>query len=230
MKKLFLLLLLPLTVQAELKALDEQELVSVIGQGITIDARLDFAGDTNLKSVSDPQFNNSNWFSYRRTLYDHNGNSLLNASGDYKDNNNNGYVDNTGNNNDRLIAVASAGSDFVGRQSWQDGRMRVPYYITFGKITGGILIEGLEFNLTDLIEYSSQVQGQPKESNDKAALKWTLPDKISFDQFKIDGVFVSKEQDLNAAGNDINRVIGLQAHGDLFMPSNPKAYVFITNN
>lgn len=199
-KLLCVLLLLPLSVMAELKSLDETDLENVSGQGIEIDLQADFADSAN--------FDQANWIAYRRTLYDTSGNAipLIDANGD-------GNVD---------------GQTIFNTATLNNDPLRMPYYVILGKITGSIKLEGLQFNLSDTVDYTVQ-KGSTREieSQSKPALKWTLPEFISFKKFKIDGLYVSEDATVDASDN---RVIGLEANGNLYLPAQPKAFVFITDN
>ena len=63
--------------------------------------------------------------------------------------------------------------------------------------------------------------------NNKAALKWTLPEEIVFDNFEISGIYVS--DDLTIDRND-NKIIGARIDGPIYMPSQTNAYVFVTSD
>ncbi|MFT4764978.1 MAG: hypothetical protein ACI9OH_002084 [Oleispira sp.] len=215
--KIFLIpvLLSSVISQAELAAMADIEMESISGKGIRIDANVDFARDTTVSYDSATPWGNNasddNYFAYRRILVDNSGTLL-------SDSNNDGFIDNGTSNirkenifngyNVKYKSAAPNDADYL---------IRNPYYVIVGEISGGISFSGLE------LEFVSDFGS---DSN-KAALKWTLPEEIVFDNFEISGIYVS--DDLTIDRND-NKIIGARIDGPVYMPSATNAYVFVTSD
>jgi hypothetical protein len=215
-KRLLLpLMLTPVLAHAELAPMAESEMENVSGKGIRIDANVDFARDTTVSYDSlTPWGNNAsddNYFAYKRILVDTNG-VVLN------DNNDDGFIDD-GTNNIRKENVFNGYNVKYKSEAENDADylIRDPYYVIIGEISGGISFSGLE------LEFVSDFG---TDSN-KAALKWTLPEEIVFDNFEISGIYVSKDLTID---RDDNKIIGARIDGPIYMPSHTNAYVFVTSD
>lgn len=241
MKYSFLLscILIPFSATAELAALAEDEMEAVSGKGIRIDANVDFAQDTlytydpvhvDGAHAADPDIHpaieyddwsfsatDDTWISYAQILVDDQGNIL-------QDRNNDGYLDYDPSN----IPSGKSGNIekkdlFNGykvvykEQQAGDQLLRKPHYIILGEISGGISFTGLELEFV----------GDFGENNNRPALKWTLPEKIVFDNFEISGVYISDDQFIS---RDDNKLLGARLDGPIYLPSTPDAYVFVTSD
>lgn len=221
------LLLTPVLAHAELAPLGEDEMEMVSGKGISIDARVDFAQDDN-------------WIAYRRILVDNNGDELL-------DTNNDGYVNVAGGVNAQK-KDAHNGYNVVYKDPRADGGdylIRNPYYVILGKITGGISFDNLQLDFVDKIILRKDRElgaDHIDQMPNKAALKWTLPEKIVFHDFEVEGLYVSEDKVIDKPGNHPaghpnageffgdNKVLGLRVDGPVYLPSSTNAYVFITSD
>lgn len=209
------LLLSPVMSQAELAAMADDEMESISGKGIRIDANVDFARDTTVSYDSAAPWGNNasddNYFAYKRILVDNSGTLLEDSNGD-------GFIDD-GSNNIRKENVFNGYNVKYKSEAANDADylIRDPYYVIIGEISGGISFSGLE------LEFVSDFGAD----DNKAALKWTLPEEIVFDNFEISGIYVSK--DLTIDRND-NKIIGARIDGPIYMPSNTNAYVFVTSD
>lgn len=222
MKKTILMLaLFPLVSYAELAPLNEEDMQSISGKGIEIDARIDFAQETtNIH-------NDDTWISYRRILVDTSGVELIDSDGD-------GYINVDGGGN-VLKKDVHNGYNVTYKDERDDGGdylIRKPYYVILGEISGGISFDGLQLDLVS--DFGT--------NNNKAALKWTLPDKIEFHDFTIDGLYVSEDEYIDKPGihpvghaqagqfYGDNKILGARLDGPVYMPSATSAYVFITSD
>lgn len=230
MKKniLLTLSLVPVLVHAELAPLGEDEMELVSGKGISIDARVDFAQDDN-------------WIAYRRILVDNNGDELL-------DTNNDGYVNVAGGGANVQKKDAHNGYNVVYKDPRADGGdylIRNPYYVILGKITGGISFDNLQLDFVDKIVLRKDRElgaDHIAQMPNKAALKWTLPEKIVFHDFEVEGLYVSEDKVIDKPGYHPdghpnageffgdNKVLGLRVDGPVYLPSATNAYVFITSD
>ena len=214
-RSLLPLLLCPVLAQADLAPMDESEMENVSGKGIRIDANVDFARDTTVSYDSATPWGNNasddNYFAYKRILVDTSGVVLNDSNGD-------GFIDD-GTNNIRKENVFNGYNVTYKSEAENDADylIRKPYYVIIGEISGGISFSGLE------LEFVSDFG----TNNNKAALKWTLPEEIVFDNFEISGIYVS--DDLTIDRND-NKIIGARIDGPIYMPSNTNAYVFVTSD
>jgi len=231
-KSILFLALAPLVSHADLAPLDEDAMQSISGKGIEIDARIDFAQDTTY-SYGDDWSNNltssrdDNWISYRRILVDTNGIELIDSDGD-------GYINVDGGAN-ALKKDAHNGYNVTYKDEREDGGdylIRKPYYVILGEISGGISFDGLQLDLVSDFGTNSN----------KAALKWTMPDKIEFHDFTIDGLYISEDEYIDKPGYHPeghanagqfygdNKILGARLDGPIYMPSATSAYVFITSD
>ena len=219
-KRLILpLLLAPVCVSAELAPMADTEMENVSGKGIRIDAKIDFARDTTVCYDSATPWgtnaSDDNYFAYKRILVDESGVLLSDSNGD-------GFIDNGGGAGSINIRKENVFNGYNVKYKSEaandaDYLIRDPYYVIFGEISGGISFSGLE------LEFVSDFGA----SNNKAALKWTLPEEIVFDNFEISGIYVS--DDLTIDRTD-NKIIGARIDGPIYMPSTTNAYVFVTSD
>jgi len=234
MKKIMLMASLcgVMSAQAELKALDETEMESVSGKGIRIDANVDFADAA--------AFQDQNWIAYRRILVDENGNVLT-------DSDNDGYINLHGGG----VNIDRRNSSHTNREyNWrspdasaEDYQIRKPYYVMIGAITGGISFEGLEMEMVQDFAvdfYTPQEFAElnlPDDRDRLPALPWTMPEKIKFNNFEIEGIYVSEDAvidkpyvDNNGVFHGDNKLLGARLDGPIYMPSSTSAYVFVTSD
>jgi len=231
-KSILFLVLSPLVSHAYLSPLDEDAMQSISGKGIEIDARIDFAQDTTYGytddwSNSSTSSRDDNWISYRRILVDTNGIELIDSDGD-------GYINVDGGAN-ALKKDAHNGYNVTYKDEREDGGdylIRKPYYVILGEISGGISFDGLQLDLVSDFGTNSN----------KAALKWTMPDKIEFHDFTIDGLYISEDEYIDKPGYHPeghanagqfygdNKILGARLDGPIYMPSATSAYVFITSD
>ena len=220
-KTILMLVMFPLVSYADLAPLNEEDMQSISGKGIEIDARIDFAQDTtNIH-------NDDNWISYRRILVDTNGIELIDSDGD-------GYINVDGGAN-VLKKDAHNGYNVTYKDEREDGGdylIRKPYYVILGEISGGISFDGLQLDLVS--DFGT--------NGNKAALKWTMPDKIEFHDFTIDGLYISEDEYIDKPGYHPdghanagqfygdNKILGARLDGPIYMPSATSAYVFITSD
>jgi hypothetical protein len=210
------LLLMPVLAQAELAPMADTEMENVSGKGIRIDANVVFARDTTVSydDLVTPWGSNAsddNYFAYRRILVDSAGIVL-------KDNNDDGFIDAGGNNIRKEDVFNGYNVKYKSEaENEADYLIRDPYYVILGEISGGISFSGLE------LEFVSNFG----TDNNKAALKWTLPEEIVFDNFEISGLYVSKDLEIS---RDDNKIIGARIDGPIYMPSATNAYVFVTSD
>lgn len=61
-------------------------------------------------------------------------------------------------------------------------------------------------------------------SNNKSAIKLTLPESVEFKQFKVEGVYLGPGSQKTS---DHRYLLGAHINGTLKMPTQPKAYMFI---
>lgn len=233
--------LLPLSVFSDLSPLEESEMEQVSGKGISIDARIDFAQDTTHGynddwSLASTSARDDNWISYRRILVDGNGNRLTDTDGD-------GYINAFGGANVNKSDVHN-GYNVVYKEARPDGGdylIRKPYYVILGEITGGISFDNFQLDFVDKIALRKDI-GNEDAVPKKAALKFTLPDKIVFHDFEIGGLYVSEDEYIDKPGYHPaghakagefygdNKILGLRVDGPVYMPSATKAYVFVTSD
>ena len=235
MKKTILVLALsPLFSHADLAPLDEDTMQSISGKGIEIDARIDFAQDTTYNYGDDwsnslTSSRDDNWISYRRILVDSQGRNLSD-----NDTDGDGYINEIGGGN-VLKKDVHNGYNVTYKDEREDGGdyfIRKPYYVILGEISGGISFAGLQLDLVS--DFGA--------NKNKAALKWTLPDKIEFHDFTIDGLYVSEDEYIDKPGYHPeghanagqfygdNKILGARLDGPIYMPSATSAYVFITSD
>jgi hypothetical protein len=141
-----------------------------------------------------------------------------NAGALLEDSNGDGFIDD-GTNNIRKENVFNGYNVKYKSEAANDADylIRDPYYVIIGEISGGISFSGLE------LEFVSDFG----IDNNKAALKWTLPEEIVFDNFEISGIYVSKDLTIDRSDN---KIIGARIDGPIYMPSNTNAYVFVTSD
>jgi hypothetical protein len=235
------LLLTPSIALADLAPLDESEMEQVSGKGISIDARIDFAQDTGYGYGDDwssptTSSRDDNWIAYRRILVDGNGNVLTDSDGD-------GYINLANSGANVQKKDAHNGYNVVYENPREDGGdylIRKPYYVILGEISGGISFEGLQLDFVDKIVLSDDVElGQDHidAMAHKPALKWTMPSKIEFHDFEIDGLYISEDKYIDKPGYDVNgnfygdnKILGLRIDGPVYLPSQTTAHVFITSD
>jgi hypothetical protein len=209
--------------QAELSALAENEMEAVSGKGIRIDANVDFAQTSKYEYSGVDNWvttaRDDTWVNYAKILVDDEGRVLSDATSGVGSND--GYINyhpdsgKTGNvtretllNGYNVVYKDEADGDYL---------IRKPHYLLIGEITGGIRFSGLELELV----------GDFGEGNNRAAMKWTLPEEIVFDQFEIAGLYVSEDQFIS---RDDNKLFGIRLDGPIYLPSTPDAYVFVTSD
>lgn len=221
------LLLIPILANADLAPLGEDEMELVSGKGISIDARIDFAQDDN-------------WIAYRRILVDTNGTELI-------DTDNDGYINKDGGVN-VLKKDVHNGYNVVYENERDDGGdylIRNPYYVILGDITGGISFDNLQLDFVDKIVLREDRELGAEhiaQMPNKAALKWTLPEKIVFHDFEVEGLYISENKTIDKPGihpaghanagefYGDNKILGLRVDGPVYLPSATNAYVFITSD
>jgi hypothetical protein len=220
----FICLLSPFFVNAELSALVEEEMQAVSGKGIRIDANVDFARNTAYSytetdwSVS---ASDDTWVSYAKIMVDEQGRVLSDATTGIDAND--GYINydpasgKTGNVKRQDKDILNGYSAKYLNEATGDYLIRKPYYMILGEISGGISFSGLE------LEFVSDFG----INKNRAALKWTLPDKIVFNQFEISGLYISEDEFIS---RDDTKLLGARFDGPIYLPSTPDAYVFVTSD
>jgi len=240
------LLFLTYTSQAEMNAMADDEMEAISGKGIRIDANVDFAQDTQytydpvhvgLDHSPDPDIHpvaeyddwslsatDDTWIAYAQIIVDDKGNVL-------EDRNLDGYLDYDpsnippGKSGNIIKEDVFNGYNVVYKKeslagdgtTSADYLIRKPHHIILGEISGGISFSGLELEFV----------GDFGADNKGAALKWTLPEEIVFNEFEVSGIYISEDQFIS---RDDNKLIGLRIDGPIYLPTTPDAYVFITSD
>jgi len=90
------------------------------------------------------------------------------------------------------------------------------YWLVFNELSGSIELKGLKLDLI----------GDFGPAGNQGALQWTLPEEVTFDELKTEGIYVGPSA---AVGSNHQFLMGVEIDGTLTMPAQTKINIFPVN-
>ena len=87
------------------------------------------------------------------------------------------------------------------------------YWLVIDNITGSIEMKGLKIDIVDDFGPAAN----------KGAIQWTMPDEITFDNFRTDGIYMSETKDVS---NDARFLMAVEVDGHLQLPAQTTMTIF----